>query len=191
MYGCESWTLKKAERSRIHASEVWCWRRLLRVLWTARKSNQLILKEINPEYSLEGLMLKLKLQYFGHLMQSWLIGKDLGARKDWRWEEKRAPEDEMFGWHHRFKRHAFEQAPGDGEGQGILVCLSPWYHKESDIMSSDWTTSSVPNYHSIRVIHLETSLFFLTKYERMVGMSSGNKFSKSLLHRNLHVKDFG
>ena len=81
--------------------------------------------------------------------------------------------------------------PGDGEGQGILVCLSPWYHKESDIMSSDWTTSSVPNYHSIRVIHLETSLFFLTKYERMVGTSSGNKFSKSLLHRNLHVKDFG
>ena len=68
MYGCESWTMKKAERQRIDAFELWCWRRLLRVPWTARRSNQSILKEINPEYSLEGLMLKLKLQYFGHLM---------------------------------------------------------------------------------------------------------------------------
>ena len=69
MYRCESWTIKKAECQRIDAFELWCWRRLLRVLWTARRSNQLILKEINPEYSLEGLMLKLKLQYFGYLMQ--------------------------------------------------------------------------------------------------------------------------
>ena len=68
MYGCESWTIKKAERWRTDAFELWCWRRLFRVSWTARKSNQSILKEINPEYSLEGLMLKLKLQYFGHLM---------------------------------------------------------------------------------------------------------------------------
>ena len=69
MYGCESWTIKKAEHRRIDAFELWCWRRLLRVPWTARRSNQSILKEINPEYSLEGLMLKLKLQYFGHLMR--------------------------------------------------------------------------------------------------------------------------
>ena len=69
MYGCESWTLKKAEHRRIDAFELWCWRRLLSIPWTARRSNQSILKEINPEYSLEGLMLKLKLQYFGHLMQ--------------------------------------------------------------------------------------------------------------------------
>ena len=69
MYGCESWTVKKAERGRIDAFELWCWRRLLRVLWTARRSNQSILKEISPERSLEGLMLKLKLQYYGHLMQ--------------------------------------------------------------------------------------------------------------------------
>ena len=69
MYGCESWTIKKAERQRIDAFELWCWRRLLRVPWTARKSNHSILKEISPEYSLEGLMLKLKLQYFGHLMR--------------------------------------------------------------------------------------------------------------------------
>ena len=69
MYGCESWTIKKAECQKIDAFELWCWRRLLRVPWTARRSNQSPLKEINPEYSLEGLMLKLKLQYFGHLMQ--------------------------------------------------------------------------------------------------------------------------
>ena len=69
MYGCESWTIKKVEHRRIDAFELWCWRRLLRVPWTARRSNQSILKEINPEYSLERLMLKLKLQYFGHLMQ--------------------------------------------------------------------------------------------------------------------------
>ena len=68
MYGCESWTIKKAERKRMDAFELWCWRRLLRVPWTARRSNQSILKEISPEYALEGLMLKLKLQYFGYLM---------------------------------------------------------------------------------------------------------------------------
>ena len=69
MYGCESWTIKKAEHQRIDAFELWCWRRLLRVPWTAKRSNQSILKEISPEYTLEGLILKLKLQYFGHLMQ--------------------------------------------------------------------------------------------------------------------------
>ena len=83
MCGCESWTIKKAEHQRIDAFELWCWRRLLRVPWTARRSNQPILKEINLEYSLEGLMLKLKLQYFGHLMQRpALMGKDPDAGKD-------------------------------------------------------------------------------------------------------------
>ena len=82
MYGCESWTIKKAEHWRIDAFELWCWRRLLSVPCTARRSNQSILKETSPEYSLEGLMLKLKLQYFGHLnAKSWLIGKDLDAGK--------------------------------------------------------------------------------------------------------------
>ena len=88
MYGCESWTVKKAEHTRIDAFELWCWRRLLRVPWTARRSNQSILKEINPEYSLEGLMLKLKLQYFGHLMQrtdsfekTLMLGKTEGGRR--------------------------------------------------------------------------------------------------------------
>ena len=88
MYGCESWTIKKAECWRINASELWCWRRLLRVPWTARISNQSVLKEISPEYSLEGLMLKLKLQYFGHLMQrtdslekTLMLGKMEGGRR--------------------------------------------------------------------------------------------------------------
>ena len=83
MYGCENWTIKKAECQRIDAFELWCWRRLLRVPWTTRRSNQSILKEISPEYSLEGLILKLKLQYFGHLMQRiYFIGKDPDAGKD-------------------------------------------------------------------------------------------------------------
>ena len=83
MYRCESWTIKKAEHQRIDAFKLWCWRKLLRVPWTTRRSNQSILKEINPEYSLEGLMLKLKLQYFWPLdTKSWLTGKDSVARKD-------------------------------------------------------------------------------------------------------------
>ena len=85
MYGCESWTVKKAERRRIHALELWCWRRLLRVPWTARRSNQSILKEISSECSFEGLMLKLKLQYFGHLMRrgekTLMLGKTDGGRR--------------------------------------------------------------------------------------------------------------
>ena len=88
MYGCESWTIKKAERRRIDAFELWCWRRLLRVPWTVRRSNQSLLKEISPEYSLEGLMLKLKLQYFGHLMRridslekTLMLGKIEGRRR--------------------------------------------------------------------------------------------------------------
>ena len=96
MYGCESWTIKKAKCQRTDAFELWCWRRLLRVPWTARRSNQSILKEISPEYSLEGLMLKLKLQYFGHKIldaKSWLTGKDPDAGKDWG-QEKGVTEDE-------------------------------------------------------------------------------------------------
>ena len=88
MYGCESWTIKKAECWRMDAFELWYCRRLLRVPWTARRSNQSILKEISHKYSMEGLMLKLKLQYFGHLWRIWLIRKDPDAGKDWRWEER-------------------------------------------------------------------------------------------------------
>ena len=100
MYGCESWTVKKAECQRIDAFELWCWRRLLRVPWLARRSNQSILKEISPGISLEGMMLKLKLQYFGHLLQrvdsleKTLMLGGIGGRR------KRGQQDEMAGWHH-------------------------------------------------------------------------------------------
>ena len=101
IYGCESWTINKAELWRIDAFELWCWRRLLRVPWTARGSNKSILKEISLEYSLAGLMFKLKLQYFGHLMWRTDYLKDPDAGKDWKWEEKGMTEDEMVGWHDR------------------------------------------------------------------------------------------
>ena len=100
MYGCESWTVKKAERRRIDAFELWCWRRLLRVPWTSRKSNQSILKEISPGCSLVGLILKLKVQYFGHLMRRVDSLEKTDAGRDWRQEEKGMAEDEMAGWHH-------------------------------------------------------------------------------------------
>ena len=133
MYGCESWTIKKAECRRIDAFELWCWRRLLRVPWTARRSNWSNLKEISPGFSLEGLMLKLKLQYFGHLMRrADSFEKDPDVGIDWRQEEKGTTEDETVGWHHWLDGHELQQALGDGEGQGSLVCCSPWGHKESE-----------------------------------------------------------
>ena len=107
MYGCESWTVKKAERRRIDAFELWCWRRLFRVPWTARRSNQSILKEISPGCSLQGLMLKLKLQYLGHLMRRVDSLEESDAGRDWRQEEKGTTEDEMAGWHHRLYGQEF------------------------------------------------------------------------------------
>ena len=109
MYGCESWTIKKAESQRIDAFELWCWRRLLRVPWTARRSNQSILKEISPGCSLERLMLKLKLQYFGHLMwrtdsleKTLMLGKIAGGKRRGRQRMR------WFGWHHQLNEHEFE-----------------------------------------------------------------------------------
>ena len=108
MYGCESWTVKKAQRQKIDAFELWCWQRLLRVPWTARRSNQSVLKEIGPGISLEGLMLKLKLQYFGHLMRRVDSLEKTDAGRDWGQEEKGTTEDEIAGWHHRLDGHEFE-----------------------------------------------------------------------------------
>ena len=108
--------------------DFWEW-----VPWTARRSNQSILKEICLEYSLKRLILKLKLQYSGHLMQRTDIGKDPDAGKDWRWQEKGTTEDEIFGWHHQLNVCEFEEAPGVGDGQGSLACCSPWGCKESDM----------------------------------------------------------
>ena len=144
MYGCEGWTRKKAEHWRIDAFELWCWKRLSRVPWTVRRSNQSILKEINPEYSLEGLMLKLKLQHHGHLTQRTnLLEKTLMMRKNWGQEQKGAAEDEMVGWHHWLNGREFEKTPGDGEGQGSLACCSQWGHKKSD------TTEQLNNNNSV------------------------------------------
>ena len=107
MYGCESWTIKKAEHQRIDGFDLWCWRRLLRVPWTARRSNQSILKEISPEYSLEGLVLKLKLQYFGHLMRRTDSSERSWCWERWCWEKKGTTEDEMVGCHHWLNGHEF------------------------------------------------------------------------------------
>ena len=139
VYECESWTIKKAEFQRIDAFELWCWRRLLRVPWTAWRSNQSILKETSPEYSLEGLMLKLKLQYFGQCKEltHW--------KRPWWWARLKAggegtTEDEMVGWHHRLDGHEFEQALGVGDEQGSLVYCSPQGCKESDMTEQlNWT----------------------------------------------------
>ena len=140
MYGCENWTIKKVVHQSTDAFELWCRRRLLRVPWTARRFNQSILKEINPEYSLEGLMLKVKLQYFGHLMWrtdslelTLMLGKIEGRR--------RGREDEMVGWHHRLDGHEFEQALGVDEGQGSLECCSWWGRKELD--TTEWLNWTV------------------------------------------------
>ena len=133
-YGCESWTVKKAECPRIDAFELWCWRRLLRVPWTARRSNQSILKEISPVCSLEGLMLKLKLQYFGHLIRR--VDSLEKTLRDWGQEEKGTTEDEMAGWHHQLDGHEFEWTPGVGDGQEGLVCCDSWGRKESD--TTEW-----------------------------------------------------
>ena len=137
MYGCESWTIKKAERRRIDAFELWCWRRLLRVPWTARRPKQSILKEISPGYSLEGLMLKLKLKILWPPdAKSWLIWKDPDAGRDWGQEEKGTTEDEMVGWHHPLNGHGFGWIPGVGDGQGGVVCCSSWGHKDLD--TTEW-----------------------------------------------------
>ena len=139
MYGCESWTVKKAEHWRIDAFELWCWRRLLRVPWTARRSNQSLLKEISPGCSLEGLMLKLKLQYFGHLMRrADSLEKTLMLGEIWGQEEKGTTEDEMGGWHHWLDGHESEWTPGVGDRQGGLACYDSWV-TESRTRLSNWT----------------------------------------------------
>ena len=134
MHGCKSWTIKKAGNQINDAFELWCWRRLLGVPWTARRSNQPILKEISPGSSLERLMLKLKLQYFGHLMwkvdsfeKTLMVGKIEGRRR------RGTTEDEMVGWHHQLNGHGFGWTPGVGDGQGGLACCNSWGCKESEL----------------------------------------------------------
>ena len=136
MYGCESWTIKKAERRRTNTFELWCWRRLLRVPWIAGRSNQSIGKEISPEYSLKGLMLKLKLQYFDHLIRriasfekTLMLGKIEGGRRR---------EQQRMRWLDgiTYSMDMSLSKLGVGDGQGGLACCSPWGHKESDVIES-------------------------------------------------------
>ena len=141
MYECESWTLKKAERQRIDAFELWCWRRLLRVPRGARRSNQPILKEISPGVFFERNDAKAEtpILWPPHV-KSWLIWKDSDAGRDWEQEEKGTTEDEMAGGHHRLDGHGFGWTPGVGDGQGGLACCNSWGCKELDTTERlNWT----------------------------------------------------
>ena len=137
--GCESRTIKKAECQKIDSFELWCWRRRLRVPWTARRSSQskgnqswIFIGRTDAEAEAPIL--------WSSDSKSRLIRKDPDAGKDWRQEEKGTTEDKMVGWHQRLNGHEFKQAPGDGEGQGSLVCCSPWGCKESD--TTDWLNNN-------------------------------------------------
>ena len=153
MYGCESWTVKKAEHWRIDAFELWCWRRLLKVPWTARRSNQSILKEISPGIPLEGMMLKLKLQFFGHLMRR--VDSLEKTLRDRGQEEKGTTENEMAGWHHGLNGYESEWISGAGYGQGGLACCSPWGHKESDMTERlNWLILG-------RIVDLRVQMYYL------------------------------
>ena len=183
MYGCESWTIEKAEHQRADALELWCWRRLLRVPRTARRASQSFLKEISPEYSLEGLMLKPKWCKSEALpdAKSWLIGKDPEAGKDWR-QEKGTTEDKMVGWHHWLNGHESEQAPGDGEGQRSLACCSPWGQKESTQLW-EWTTIE----HNNLPLRKNLPKWFYKKGEQKSGACLGYLKEFNLRNVNLHL----
>ena len=141
IYEWGNWTIKKAEHQKIDAFELWSWRRLLRVPWNARRSNQSSLKEINPECSLERTDAETEAPILWPLdVKNWLIRKDPDSGKDWRQEETGTAEDEMVGWHHWLYGHEFEQTPGIGDGQGSLTCCSPWGRDELDMTEQlNWT----------------------------------------------------
>ena len=132
MYECESWTIKKAEHRRIDVFELWCWRRLLRVPWTEKRSNP----KGNQSWIFIGRTDAEAPVLWPPDVKSWLIGKDPDAGKVWTQEEKGMTEDKMVGWHHQLNRHKSEQSPRNREGQGSLVCSSPWGCKESD--TTEW-----------------------------------------------------
>ena len=154
MYGCESWTIKKVEHQRIDAFELWCWRSLLRVPWTARRSyhspkgNQSWTFIGRTDAEAETSVL------WPPNVKNWLIWKDPDPGKDWRQEEKGTTEDEMVGWHHRRDGHEFEQTLVIGDGQGSQLCCSPWDHKESD-------TTELLNWESHAVVINNTEKFVL------------------------------
>ena len=141
MYGCESWTIKKAEHQRIDAFELWCWRRLLRVPWTARRSNP-----VHPKGDQSWVFIgRTNAEAETPILwppdaKSWLIGKDPDAGKDWGQEERETTEDEMVGWHHWLTRHGFGWTLGVGDGQGDLACCVRFVGSESDMTEQmNWT----------------------------------------------------
>ena len=139
MYGCEIWTIKKAKCQRIDAFKFWCWRRLLRVPWTARRSSQSILKEISdhPWVFIGRTDTEAETPIFWPPgVKSWLIGKDPDAGRDWGQEEKGTTEDDMAGWHHQLDGHEFGWTPGVDDGQGGLVYCNSWGHR----VRHDWVT---------------------------------------------------
>ena len=139
MYGCESWSIKKAECQRIDAFELWYWRRLLRIPWTARRPNQSILKEISPRCSLKGLMLKLKFQSFGHLMgRADSFEKTLMLEKIEGWKRRGWQRMRWVGWHHRFNGHEFVWILGVDDRQGSLACFMR--SMGSQRVRHDWAT---------------------------------------------------
>ena len=157
---CESWTIKKAECWRIDAFELWCWRRLLTVLWTAKRSYQLSLKEVNPEYSLGRLMLKLKLQYFAGKYT--LMGRADSLEKTLmmgKIEDRRKRGSPRIRW---LDGQEFEQSLGHSKGQGSLVCCSPWGHKVSEQLSN-WTTIAMESMTSLRRRTAKWSVVFCTQ----------------------------
>ena len=140
MYGCESWTINKAEHRRIDAFELWCWRRLLRVPWTVKRSNQSILKEVSPGCSLEGLKLKQSWSWNSDTLATW-CGEWTHLKRPWCWERLRAEgEGDDKGWdgwwHYWLNGHGFGWTPGVGDGQRGLTCCSSWGRKESD--TTEW-----------------------------------------------------
>ena len=141
MYGSENWTIKKAECQRIDAFKLWCWRRCLRGPWTARRSNQSILKEIKHECSFTDAEAPV---LWPPNVKSKLTGKDPDAGKDWGQEKKGVTEDKMVEWHHPLNRAETEQSPGHSEGRGSLVCCIPWGHG----VGKDWVTEQ-QQYHLV------------------------------------------
>ena len=141
MYGCESWTINKGEHWRTGSFELWCWRRLLRITWTARRFNQSVLKGNQSWIFIGGTNAEAEATtLLPPDVKNWFIRKDPDAGKDWRQEEKGMTEDEVDGWHHWLNGQEFEQVLGVGEGRGGLACCSPWGCKESDM--TEWLNNN-------------------------------------------------
>ena len=164
VYGCESWTVKKAEHRRIDAFELWCWRRLLRVPWTARRSIQSILKDIGPGVFFERNDAKAETPVlWPPHVKSWLIGKDSDAGRDWGQEKKGTTDDEMTGWHYQLNRRESEWTPGDGDEQGCLVCCDSWGRKELDTTELlNWTERPNNNNPPLSLISMTLLLLLPT-----------------------------